>query len=230
PPRCQRSTPTEILLVGSTAEYREMLQKHVHDFLNPAYFDPDRNQIVCATDLRELAEQLDQLRKKHQQLRERIKEQHAALNKMKNPPPEAVEKLLQLQAKIGKADRENTETFEKATERLFQTLYHEAFHAYLAGFVYPPRGCAVPRWLNEGLAQVFETAILEAGELRVGHAEPERLKQVKEALRKNQLVAVADLLTADSDKFLVGHANQQQVSDGYYLGSWALAFYLTFAQ
>jgi hypothetical protein len=109
-------------------------------------------------------------------------------------------------------------------------LYHEAFHAYLAGFVYPPRGRAVPRWLNEGLAQIFETAILEAGELRVGHADPEWLKHVKEAVRKNQLVPVADLLKADSDKFLVGHASQQQASDGYYLGSWALAFYLTFDQ
>jgi hypothetical protein len=38
------------------------------------------------------------------------------------------------------------------------------------------------------------------------------------------------LLKADPDKFLVGHANDQQVSDAYYLSSWALAFYLTFAQ
>src|SRR5262249_52727996 len=138
--------------------------------------------------------------------------------------------LVQLEAKLSKVDKENTELFEKATARLFRTLYHEAFHAYLAGFIYPPGGRQVPRWLNEGLAQIFETAILEAGELRVGHADPERLKQVKEALRKNQLVAVADLLQADAERFLVDHANQQQVSDGYYLASWALAFYLTFDQ
>ena len=88
----------------------------------------------------------------------------------------------------------------------------------------------MPRWLNEGLAQIFETAILEAGVLRVGHADPERLSRVKEALRRNQLVPVADLLKANPDQFLVGHASDQQISGAYYLNSWALAFYLTFAQ
>jgi len=33
----------------------------------------------------------------------------------------------------------------------------------------------VPLWLDEGLAQIFETALVEAGELRVGHAERSRL-------------------------------------------------------
>jgi hypothetical protein len=88
----------------------------------------------------------------------------------------------------------------------------------------------MPRWLDEGLAQIFETAILEAGELRVGHADSERLKHVKEALRKNRLVTVADLLKAGPDKYLVAHANERQISDAYYLSSWALAFYLTFGQ
>ncbi len=147
PPRWQNATRTQILLVRSTAEYRQILRKQAVGILN-----------------------------------------------------------------------------------LFQTLFHEAFHAYLANYVYPPGENDVPCWLNEGLAQIFETAILEAGELRVGHADPERLKHVKEALRKEQLVAVADLLKADSSKFLVSHANDQQVSDDYYLGSWALAFYVTFGQ
>jgi hypothetical protein len=229
PPRAQKATRTQIVLVRSTAEYRQMLQKQLGDILNPALFDPAKNEITCATDLQELADNLDELRKKHQQLRDRLKEQQAILRKIPNPPEEAVQKLAQLQAKINQADDENARMFARATQRLFQTLYHEAFHAYLAGFVYPADDNEVPCWLNEGLAQIFETAILEAGELRVD-VDPERLKHVKEALRKHQLVSVADLLKADAAKFLVGHANNQQVSDAYYLGSWALAFYLTFAQ
>jgi hypothetical protein len=228
PPRCQKVTRTQILLVRSSAEYRQMLKKQPDDILNPAFFDPTSNQIVCATDLQKLAEELDTLRKKHQQMRDVLMEQQKALRKISDPPSEVLQKLAQLEREIRNADEENEKTFGNATERLFQTLYHEAFHAYLAGFVYPPGAHAVPRWLNEGLAQIFETAILEAGELRVEHADAERLKHVKEALRKNQLVAVADLLKANSDKFLVSHANSQQVSDAYYQGSWALAFYLTF--
>lgn len=230
PPRCRKATRTQIVLVRSLAEYRRMLAHQASAMLNPAFFDPDHNQIVCATDLHELADKLDKFHKDYEHLRDLLRDQQALLHKMKNPPPEAMQELVLLRAKLDKADKENTEAFERATGRLFQTLYHEAFHAYLAGFVYAPAGYAVPRWLNEGLAQIFETAILEAGELRVGHADPERLRQVKEALRKKQMVAVEDLLKAEPDKFLVGHANQQQVSDSYYLGSWALAFYLTFAQ
>jgi len=230
PPRCQNATRTQILLVRSTAEYRQILQKQASTILNPAYFDPAANQIVCATDLQELAGELSRLRRKHQEWIGMLKQQQAALHKIykANPPEEARQKLAQLQAKIRAADEENAKIFERATQRLFQTLFHEAFHAYLAGFVYPPGENDVPCWLNEGLAQIFETAILEAGELRVGHADPERLKQVKEALRRGQLVAVADLLKADSSKFLVSHANTQQISDDYYVDSWALAFYVTF--
>lgn len=230
PPRRQRATRVQIVLVRSTAEYRQMLKKQVGDLLNPAYFDPATNQIVCATDLQELADELDRLHKKHQELSTLLRQQQAALYKIykTNPPDEAKQKLVQLQLKIKSADEENAKTFAKATRRLFQTLYHEAFHAYLAGFVYPPGENEVPCWLNEGLAQIFETGILEAGELRVGHADLERLKRVMEALRKEQFVSVADLLKADSDKFLVSHAESQQVSDEYYLGSWALAYYLTF--
>ena len=32
----------------------------------------------------------------------------------------------------------NEAAFERATRQSFQTLYHEAFHAYVGDFVYPP--------------------------------------------------------------------------------------------
>jgi hypothetical protein len=230
PPRCHKAARTQILLVSSTAEYRQMLSHKGSGFLNPALYDPASNEIICATDLQALAEELDKIHKKYEQLRDLLQDRQAALQKLPHPLAEAAQMLAQQQAIIRKRDKENADRFAKATERLFQTLYHEAFHAYLAGFVYPPGAQGVPRWLNEGLAQIFETAILEAGVLRVGHADPERLKRVKEALRTHQLVSLADLLRADPAKFLIGHATSQQESDGYYLTSWALAFYLTFGQ
>src|SRR5439155_17665022 len=118
--------------------------------------------------------------------------------------------------------------FQDATTRLFQRLYHEAFHAYLASFVYPPGDAEVPRWLNEGLAQIFETAIVEAGELRVGPTDRERVRRVQELAHKGQLVPLADLLKSGPKQFLVQHATEQQISDRYYISSWALACYLTF--
>jgi hypothetical protein len=232
PPRCQKAKPTEVVLVRSMAEYRQMLQQRGGTILNPALFDPAKNEILCGTDLQQLEEMLEILQKRHQQLRDLVKQQQITLREVyKNNPPEGfLRQHAAVLKELREADEANAKTFEKAMQRLFQTLYHEAFHAYLACFVYPPAAAGVPRWLNEGLAQIFETAILEAGELRVSQPDSERLSRAKDALRKHQLVAVADLLTADPDKFLVGHADNPHVSDAYYLDSWALAYYLMFAQ
>src|SRR5205823_6595501 len=111
---------------------------------------------------------------------------------------------------------------------LFRALYHEAFHAYLANFVYPPGEADVPRWLNEGLAQIFETAFVEAGELRVGHADKMRLAHAQADLARGRVVPILELLRSGPKQFVVRHASDQQTSDRYYLTSWAVAFYLTF--
>ena len=140
------------------------------------------------------------------------------------------------------ADLNNGQKFDDATGKfLFAVLYHEAFHAYVTTFVYPPlkpdevkagKGTGeLPRWLNEGLAQVFETAVVEVGELRADHPDKERLELVKEWLkgkRGGPLVPLGDLLVTGRDAFLASHADQKAASDRAYLTSWALAHYLTF--
>jgi hypothetical protein len=139
------------------------------------------------------------------------------------------------------ADANNGVKFDEAYARLFALLYHETFHAYVATFVYPPhtpeevkagKGTGeLPRWLNEGLAQVFEGAVVEAGELRVDHPDRDRLQRAKDWLKGKdggRLVPLGDLLATGRDAFLASHADQKAASDRAYLTSWALAYYLTF--
>ena len=38
---------------------------------------------------------------------------------------------------IAQAQARNAELFHNATQQLFRSLYHEAFHAYLENYVYP---------------------------------------------------------------------------------------------
>src|SRR5207253_3002021 len=95
---------------------------------------------------------------------------------------------------LNAAEGQNEAAFEQATRQLFAVLSHEAFHAYLATVVYPPPAAGPPRWLNEGLAQVFESAVVEAGELRVGHADRDRLARAKDGVRKGELVPLERLL------------------------------------
>ena len=94
--------------------------------------------------------------------------------------------------------------------------------------MYPPPAPGPPRWLNEGLAQIFETAVVEAGELRVGHADRDRLARVKDAVRKGQMVPLSKLLRSNSGDFLAAHAADREASGMNYLTAWAVAFHLTF--
>lgn len=230
PARHPGGKPTTIYLVRSLAEYQGLLREQGRDILNPAFYDVGKNQILCACDLERMGDDLEQIRKTHRQILDNLKDEETKLNKYYKGkiPAAARDYIANKRQEIYLANQKNDRVFQKATRHLFRTLYHEAFHAYLANFVYPPTECVVPRWLNEGLAQIFETAIVEGGELRVGHADPERLRRIRSLVRKGQLVGLARLLTAGPEQYLVNHASPQQVSDTFYLNSWALAFYLTF--
>jgi curved DNA-binding protein CbpA len=229
PPRA-KGQPTTILLPQSLADYQTLVRGQGRTLLNPAFFDPERNQIVCAFDWRHMNEELERVHAEHVKLRAKAKECEDELRKAYRGdiPDDWKAVVAEQRHRIQIVETRNRETFTRAQRRLFQRLFHEAFHAYLLNFVYPPREGELPRWLNEGLAQIFETAVFEVGELRIGHADQERLRAVRQALGKNALLPLADLLRSGAKQFQVAHDGDKQVSDRYYLASWALAFYLTF--
>jgi hypothetical protein len=229
PPRrsLTAAKPTTILLVHSLDEYAAMVKSRVPKVFKaayyPAYYDQRHNQIVCGSDFQRLGEALEKVRKQHEQW----DRQYAKIKRRypKKIPAVLRAQILRDRAEMKRVTRKNDQVFELASQRLFQILYHEAFHAYLANFVYPGED-VVPRWLNEGLAQLFETAVVEVGELRVGHVDQVRLGKVQALANRGDLVAVADLLKAGPTQFQVVHASDRQLADRYYLTSWALAFYL----
>ena len=146
--------------------------------------------------------------------------------------------------KVLAGDRANEDKFHSATSKLFAVLYHESFHAYVSEFVYPPLppeavkagkgGGELPSWLNEGLAQIFETAVVEAGELRADHADAGRLLRAQERMKfaaaGERLVPVAELLLSGRAPFRAAHADQAAAADRAYLTSWGLAHYLAFGR
>jgi len=230
PPRHKGAAPTSVLLLTDKTEYQRLLAAQKTPILNLAFYDPEGNRIVCYSDLQQTGERLVIVRKQHREMRLTIETKRAEMAKLYK----GKELLRMLQpfddakARLDRADRMNDELFAAATKHLFATLYHEAFHAYLGSFVYPKSAGEPPQWLNEGLAQIFETAILDGGELRVGHAEPSRLARSKDAAAKGELVPLAELLRSGPKPFALVHVGDRQVSDSHYLTSWALAFHLTF--
>ena len=243
PPTVPDARPTVVYLAPDPEDYRKLLgplgQEHL---LNPAVFDPQTNRILCGSDLRRLGTQLQSALIHHSQELATLSKYEAELRRVYRQPE--LERHLAVVSKerlrVITTDRKNGAAFEKSASRLFAVLYHEAFHAYASTFAYPPlspadvkagKGAgALPRWLNEGLAQVFETAVVETGELRVDHADEDRLGRVKKRLKESgsaALVPLGDLLAVGKDAFLAHHAAERAAADRAYLTSWALAYYLT---
>jgi hypothetical protein len=246
PPRHPSGLPTTVLLAGRTADYEALLGGPAGRVLNPAVYDPARNRIVCGTDLTRLGEELTATQKRHAAERARLDGYEADVRLLYKGMPADLSRFEEIIARerrrVIEADHANGRKFDEATRRLFALLYHEAFHSYAATFVYPPLPAAdvragkgtgeLSRWLNEGLAQLFEGAVVEGTELRVGPPDARRLEKVQDLLRGKGapagLVSLADLLRAGKDSFLAVHADQRSAADRAYLTSWALTYWLTF--
>ncbi|MCI0702247.1 MAG: DUF1570 domain-containing protein [Planctomycetia bacterium] len=244
PPTVKDRQPTRLLLATEWDEYKTLLGPAGEPkLLNPAVYDPKTNRILCGSELKRLGTELQSARIHHAQQIEGLDTYESAVRKLYKQPE--LKRYLDMIAverrRVWVADANNGRKFDEATARLFALLYHEAFHAYVATFVYPPmpieqvkagKGTGeLPRWLNEGLAQVFETAVVEAGELRADHPDKDRLARAKDWLKGKvggPLIPLGDLLTTGRDAFLALHADQKVASDRAYLSSWALAHYLTF--
>jgi len=234
PPRFESGDGTTILLAQSLVDYQKRVKDQGSNLLNPAYYDAADNKVVCYCELQKLGEEMEKVRSHHQQLLEDFDAREAELKKIyKNKvPPELMARIVDGRKKVHDVIEKNEKAFRKefedGTRRLMQRLYHEAFHAYLNNFVYPPAEGELPRWLNEGLAQVFEFAILDGEEIRIGQVEKERLARAQDALKKGELVGIVDLLKSGPKQFLVAHATEAQDSDRFYVTSWAVAHYLLF--
>jgi hypothetical protein len=243
PPRAAGGRPTEIFLAADRDGYRRLLGPAAGPLLHPAVFDPHANRIVCGTDLRPLGAELAAARFRAAQQLAKLDRYEAEVGKLYKDSRAERDRHLAAAAeqrrRVRVADAANARRLEAETGRLFPLLYHETFHAYAGNFVYPPLAAdavragagtgELPRWLNEGLAQIFETAVLDGSELRVGHADRDRLARAQELLKgKGGLVPVADLLRAGRDEFLAAHADQRAAADRTYLTSWAAAFDLAF--
>jgi hypothetical protein len=232
PPRDPKAAPTTILLTRSLAEYRRMALDRGLKLVNPAFYDPEKNQVVCGSDLEKMCDDLEAVRDHHVKLKATIKERRAELARVyKNKvPAELLAPMADAEKRVEGVERRNDAVFAEARRRMFQRLYHEAFHGYLNTFVYPRKDGELPLWFNEGLAQIFETAIVEAGELRVRHADEPRLVGVRRAIKDKRLMPLADLLRSEARDFQMAHVGEKQESDRHYLAAWALAFHLTFEQ
>lgn len=117
-----------------------------------------------------------------------------------------------------KTDEDGNTFYELVTyehDRLWQVLAHEGFHQFLGYEL----GTQVPVWLNEGLAQYFETSYVSGGRLRTGQISKSKLRAAQWLIRSKQASPLPELLAMDRATFY----SRAQAT---YPMSWALVHYL----
>jgi len=252
PPRSGPSPPLAVMLYGSLDDYRQRLRLLHLSLDNAAFYSPRERTILAGSDLNLFAQRLAQVRREHEQVRqtyakldsqfpETMVSLNADLRAAGFSEADAAAEIRQRRATwkaqmeealAANAERQRTNErkFGEVTGQMFTRLGHEAFHAYLDTFVYPssPLGDKhVPRWLNEGLAQVFETGQLDGDSLRIDAPDRGRLKRLREDMSQQPL-PLAQLLTAEEREFLGPH--DAAASQRHYLYAWGLAWHLTFQE
>jgi hypothetical protein len=250
PPRGRPPAPLRVRLFGSLDEYRAELRRLKLNIKNPAFYSTSERTILAGSDLNTYAEQLAEIRRDHEALRKTWQQFDSDFTKLL---PQLVAELKaagrtadeisdevrirrarwkdQVDAKlaeIAEQDRRNDGKFAEVTGQMFAQLYHEAFHAWIDNFVYAGARDSVPRWLNEGLAQVFESGKLDGQSLRLDAPAPNRLAILQNDLRR-QPWPLAQFLTAENAPFLEGHTRDaQQSAERTYAYAWGIAWYLAF--
>lgn len=243
-----RQDRLKIELFGTNESYTAFQMKLGVKLRHPAFYLREQNILAAGADLSALAQNLAAVRVKNatvkknledltKELPQRLQKEAATYTQQGRNPDEVKQlvslfrtklekELNKLRGELQSAERRNTQEFEKFTKLMFQRLYHEAFHAYLENFVFPASEYDVPRWLNEGMAQVFEEGILEAGTLRLDIPSKTRLEALQKDLRQQDRLPLAEILNSEPRRFLVAHEDQALASERLYLYSWGLAHYL----
>ncbi len=238
-------TALAVVLCGTAAEYRRLRESLAVRAEHPAFYVPARGLLVAGSDMPAVVEQEqaagDSLALAERRLLDRDRTFADDLRRLagdlegQGMPAAKRAEIVQLArtrwqrerdgwlAEITAARRDNLARVAEAKEQFFARLTHEAWHAYADRRLAPRASRPLPGWLDEGLAQVFETAPLEAGEMRLDTPDPVRLKMLQELLDRSAPPALAGLVRSGPELFLVGHGTGRRESRDRYLLAWGLA-------
>ena len=173
---------------------------------------PDRDQRLREVDRRE------------KELLEELKDGKATAQKdlqdARRKATDAIDKCSQV------IDR-NEKVLAGQNSQMFETLFHEGFHAFAANYLWEGSGQReFPRWLHEGMACYFERSVVEGGTLIHGAVHPELLKTTRERYILRSNIPLEKVLRSGPEAFALNHPTEAERRTAYYAQSWALAHYL----
>ena len=233
----------DVRLCGSQADYARTQTTVGVKAANPAFYLPKRGLLVAGSDVTPLLEQaqlaadgLDATVARQRALDADVaaglRDLATTLEQQGIPASQRAEIVAGTRARwqrekaatlahVEQARKDNAALVERARREFFTALAHEAWHAYADLRL---GGGSLPAWLDEGLAQVFETGLLEAGQLRLDAPDPQRLAALASLLETTREPLLTSLVTEGERQFVVGHGTPAATSRRAYLLAWGVAY------
>lgn len=106
--------------------------------------------------------------------------------------------------------------------RTFRVLQHEGFHQFAWAYIGP----SLPVWINEGLAQYFEDAVLLDHGMQLGLADPRRLQTIQHAIDHTLTVPTDSLLSLTDRQWSGVLAADATRGNLLYAQSWSIVYFL----
>ncbi len=106
--------------------------------------------------------------------------------------------------------------------RTYEVLQHEGFHQ----FAWHAIGPKLPVWLNEGLAQYFESAVIADGQMALGMISRPRVEKVQLAIKADHVLALDKLMSITGEEWAKSLREDPDHAGLLYAQSWSVAYFL----
>ena len=113
----------------------------------------------------------------------------------------------------------------KPLRDVLSTLQHEGFHQFAWHYL----GLELPVWMNEGLAQYFEDAVITGGELRTGLADAHRSRLVREMISQGNIIPFNKMVNLNNQDWARMLREDADGANRLYAQSWSVAYFLIHA-
>lgn len=107
-------------------------------------------------------------------------------------------------------------------QKTYKVLQHEGFHQFAWNYLGP----SVPVWVNEGLAQYFEDAVIVNGRMTIGLVGHSRVERVRQAIDNRDLLALPTLMQVGTRQWSATLQHDPDRSALLYAQSWSVVYYL----
>lgn len=113
----------------------------------------------------------------------------------------------------------------RSSQRVARVLQHEGLHQFASSVL----GVRLPQWVNEGLAEYFEKAIIIKKKVRIGVADRYSISRIRKAVKEGTILDLSDLLSMSYTQWSNNMKSGSSLGSLQYTQSWSVVYFLIHA-